>query len=128
MQALTLKLPHMIRPIAAILLLGLCVACSRSDSTAGVENLWRASDFSVQEGVTTQSDVLDALGPPSQVLNLGDRTAFYYLKEAFRSDRLLLIIYNKTKRTTAYDRAVFFFDAEGVLEKASLSKTALPQE
>ncbi|MBY8975145.1 hypothetical protein KHP62_04955 [Rhodobacteraceae bacterium NNCM2] len=117
-----------LRATGAILLLGLCVSCSRSDSTAGVENLWRSPSFSVQEGVTTDADVLEALGPPSQIINLGDKTVFYYLKEAFRSDRLLLIIYNKTKRTTSYDRAVFFFTPDGVLEKASFSKNALPED
>jgi hypothetical protein len=112
------------------MLLGLLVlmaACSRTDSTAGVENLWRSDAFQVTEGVTTEADVLEALGPPSQIINLENGTVFYYLREAFRSDRLLLIIYNKTKRTTRYDRAIFFFDRNGLLRNASFSQTALDE-
>jgi len=105
----------------------LASACSRTDSSAGVENLWRADGFEVTEGVTTEAKVLEALGPPSQIISLENETVFYYLTEAFRSDRLLLIIYNRTKRTTRYDRAIFFFDRSGVLRKASFSQTALPR-
>lgn len=116
--------------IGAAVVLGLLLAtaaCSRTDSTAGVENLWRSDAFQVTEGVTTEGDVLEALGPPSQIINLGNERVFYYLREAFRSDRLLLIIYNKTKRTTRYDRAIFFFNHDGVLRKASFSQTALEE-
>lgn len=115
-------------PVAALMILGSLAACSRSDAVSGVENLWRAPDFSVQEGVTTQAEVLAALGPPSQLINLGEKTAYYYLKEAFRSDRLLLILYNRTERKTTYDRAVFFFDTDGILENAAFSQTELPQD
>lgn len=108
-------------------LLLVMAACSRTDSTAGVENLWRSGGFQATEGVTTEAEVLTALGPPSQIINLENETVFYYLREAFRSDRLLLIIYNRTKRTAQYDRAIFFFDRSGILRKASFSQTALPQ-
>lgn len=114
---------------ACALVLGLLLivsGCSRTDSTAGVENLWRAQGFEVTEGVTTEEDLLAELGPPSQIINLGDETVFYYLSEAFRSDRLLLIVYNTATRVTRYDRAIFFFDRSGVLTKASFSQTALP--
>jgi hypothetical protein len=110
----------------AVLLL-LAGACSRTDNTTGVENSWRDPTFAATVGSTTESDVLQALGPPSQIINLGDDTVFYYIKENFRSDRLLLILYNQTERRTIYDRAVFFFDRTGILRKVALSDTSLPR-
>ena len=110
----------------AVLLL-LAGGCSRTDNTTGVENSWRDPTFTATVGSTTEADVLEALGPPSQIINLGDQTVFYYIKENFRSDRLLLIIYNQTERRTIYDRAVFFFDRTGVLRKVAFSDTALPR-
>jgi hypothetical protein len=111
---------------AISLLLLLAGGCSRTDNTTGVENNWREPSFTPTVGITNEADVLKALGPPSQIINLGGQTVFYYIKENFRSDRLLLILYNKTERRTIYDRAVFFFDATGVLRKVAFSETALP--
>lgn len=112
---------------ACTVLLLLAADCSRTDNTTGVENSWRDPAFTATVGATTEADVLEALGPPSQIINLGDQTVFYYIKENFRSDRLLLILYNQTDRRTIYDRAVFFFDPAGVLRKVAFSDTALPR-
>ncbi|MEM6421790.1 MAG: hypothetical protein AAF698_04305 [Pseudomonadota bacterium] len=120
--------PHGVGFFIMLMTLLALAACSRSDTTAGVENLWREDGFAVQEGVTTEAELLEALGPPSQLINLGRETVYYYLTEAFRSDRLLLIVYNRTQRNTNYDRAIFFFDENGVLTKAALSDNALPRE
>ena len=111
---------------AIFLILLLAGGCSRTDNTTGVENNWRDPTFTAIVGTTNEGDVLEALGPPSQIINLGDQTVFYYIKENFRSDRLLLILYNQTERRTIYDRAVFFFDGGGVLRKVAFSETALP--
>lgn len=108
--------------------LALAGGCSRTDTTSGVENLWRAPGFKAEVGRTTEADVLAALGPPSQLINLKNETVYYYLKEHFRSDRLLLILYNRTERATEYDRAIFFFGPDGVLTKASFSDTSLDGE
>jgi hypothetical protein len=113
--------------VATALLL-LSGACSRSESVTGVENGWRDPAFAATVGITTVADVLEALGPPLQIIDLGEQTVFYYIRESFRSDRLLLIIYNRTERQTSYDGAVFFFDKGGVLRKAAFSETALPRE
>jgi hypothetical protein len=113
---------------AAAALLLMSGACSRTDNITGVENSWRNPGFATTVGVTTEADVLEALGPPSQIIDLGDQTVYYYIRESFRSDRLLLILYNQTERRTVYDRAVFFFDEAGVLRKLAFSETELPQE
>ncbi|MBT3409092.1 MAG: hypothetical protein HN430_00155, partial [Halieaceae bacterium] len=57
-------------------------------------------------------DILEALGPPSQVIALGDETVLYYLFERTEGKGLILIVYNEFKTDTRYDRAIFFFDAD----------------
>ena len=94
----------------------------------GVENLWRAETvptFTV--GESTQSEVMDALGPPSQVIALGDKTLFYYLREQQRFQSFSVIIYAQSREKIAYDRAIFFFDPEGVLTDFSVSEEVVPR-
>ena len=101
--------------------------CISKSSTQGVENLWRAEPAPVFEsGKTTEHDVLSALGPPSQVITAGNRTVFYYLLEAKRSRGAILIIYNRTVERITYDRAIFFFDAQGRLTDFATSNEKVP--
>ena len=51
-----------------------------------------------------------ALGPPSQLVNLGDESVLYYLNEAAQGEGLILLVYNRFDVLTRYDRAVFIFD------------------
>jgi outer membrane protein assembly factor BamE (lipoprotein component of BamABCDE complex) len=93
----------------------------------GVENLWRADpapEFVV--GSTTQSQVMDVLGPPSQVIAFGDRTLFYYLREHQKFQSFSVIIYAQSRERIEYDRAIFFFDLEGVLRDFALSEESVP--
>lgn len=111
----------LIFPIALILLIATGCVVSRSEK--GVDNLWR--DESVPEfirGETTQSEVLEALGPPSQVIALDREVVFYYLRELERSKGAILIIYNQTNDAITYDRAIFFFDKKGLLKDYALSQ------
>jgi outer membrane protein assembly factor BamE (lipoprotein component of BamABCDE complex) len=97
-------------------------ACSTKQSQLGVENKWRnPAPPSFEKGRTTQSDVMRQLGPPSQVIALHDQTLFYYLREQFESRAMLLIIYNRTRERITYDRAIFFFNKDGVLTDFALS-------
>ena len=96
-------------------------------SERGVENLWnsdegdnKASNWS--KGKTTKSKILKDLGPPSQVLTLGDETVFYYLREQINGEGIVLIVYNNVKVHAEYDRAIFFFDKQGVLTDFSVSE------
>ena len=100
--------------------------CANRQSQMGVENLWRADPAPAFEiGGTTQSEVMDALGPPSQVIALGDRTLFYYLREQQKLQSLSVILYSHSRERILYDRAIFFFNREGVLEDFALSKEAI---
>ena len=110
--------------LAGGLILGLS-GCVSSKSTVGVENEWRQDPFSVVVGETTEQQVLDYLGPPSQVIPLKDRTVFYYVLEESRSKSLYTIIYNQTNTRITYDRAVFFFGEDGLLVEYALSTKEL---
>lgn len=104
------------------------VGCANRQSQMGVENLWRAHPAPVFEiGRTTQSEVMQALGPPSQVIALHDQTLFYYLREQQKLKSLSLIIYSHSRERIMYDRAIFFFDRNGVLQDFALSAEAIPR-
>lgn len=55
------------------------------------------------------------LGPPSQVIALDGESALYYLFEHSEGEGLILIVYNRMRIDTRYDRAIFFFDEHDVL-------------
>jgi len=96
----------------------------------GVENLWRVDPAPAFEiGRTTQSDVMETLGPPSQVIGLNDQTLFYYLREQQQQklQSLSVIIYSHSRERILYDRAIFFFDRKGVLQDFALSEEAIPR-
>lgn len=117
---------------SAALLLGavlLSAGCASWDGYAGVSNEWRSPDAPTWElGVTTASDVTAVLGPPSQLIALHDETVFYYMREGKEGKSLLLIVWNTGTQETEYDRAMFFFDKQGLLRKYSYSPEALPYE
>jgi outer membrane protein assembly factor BamE (lipoprotein component of BamABCDE complex) len=126
-------LTHWFRKISSpalglfLFLLAATAGCVSKSSTQGVENLWRAEPPPVfQVGKSTEHDVLSTLGPPSQVISLGNRTVFYYLIEAKRSGTIILIIYNQTRERITYDRAIFFFDAQGRLTDFTTSNEKVP--
>ena len=116
--------------VILMLFAALLCSCSVSSRRAGVDNQWRQPGVleSFEEGKSTSTDVLDAFGPPSQLINLGDRTVYYYLLEKNDTAGLFLVFYNSTDTLIDYDRAIFFFDKNEVLEKMSvLSLRALLQ-
>ena len=67
-------------------------------------------------------DVLNALGPPSQLIALQDETVYYYMLEEARTKIMILILYNQARARVNYDRAMFIFDKQGLLTKYSLSR------
>src|SRR5215470_14814808 len=89
----------------------LLYGCMSKRGEMGVRNEWRNPELpTFQKGKTTQSEVMQALGPPSQVIGLHDQTLFYYLREQSKTKAMFLIIYNQTRQQISYDRAIFFFD------------------
>ena len=97
--------------------------CTSFESVDGVSNLWREVPVDqFQSGVTKQSDVLELLGPPSQLINLHEQTVFYYLTEHTSGQGKILIVWNQMNAESNYDRAIFFFDTDGILQELAYSK------
>lgn len=111
------------------LLAVLASACSISNRHDGVANKWRTVvPKSLKKGVTTEAQVLDALGPPTRILALKDRTVFYYLLEHAYSEGLNLVVYRQTDTDVRYDRAVFFFNDKGRLQCYSFSQEVVDRD
>jgi len=110
----------------SVFCLALLQGCVSFSSVDGVDNIWREIPLeSFQPGVTTQAEVLDQLGPPSQLINLDSGVVFYYLAEKGSGKGEILIVWNRREEATTYDRAIFFFDDNGVLEDAAYSQEAI---
>lgn len=103
--------------------------CASWQSENGVDNIWRAEGSPEWiEGKTTEAEVAQILGPPSQIIALEDETVFYYLREHKQGKGLILLLWNWGATTAVYDRAIFFFDGKDVLTKYSYSREALPHD
>jgi outer membrane protein assembly factor BamE (lipoprotein component of BamABCDE complex) len=106
--------------ISLALCMSLLGACAQFDSKRGVEVNWQAAvTDQLTRGESTRANVLALLGPPSQVIALDGETALYYLFEQSKGDGLILIVYNRMRIDTRYDRAIFFFDEHDVLTEYS---------
>jgi hypothetical protein len=111
-----------------IFLLALCtlpvtIGCASLNSQRGTENLWRGADAAQWKiGETTDQDILNTLGPPSQLIALNDEVVYYYMLEKTKKRTMIFFIYNTTKQNVTYDRAMFIFDKAGGLQKFSLSQ------
>ena len=108
----------------SILLVSLASAgCASFGAVDGVDNLWREIPVDqFQNGVTTQTDVLELLGPPSQLIRLQDEVVFYYLTEETTGKGKIFIVWNQVSAESKYDRAIFFFNTDGVLQNSAYSK------
>jgi outer membrane protein assembly factor BamE (lipoprotein component of BamABCDE complex) len=108
-----------------LLLSLLCTAlllsgCAQYENKRGVEVVWQdAITGNLVRGESRREDVLRLLGPPSQVIALDGETAMYYLFEHSDGSGLILILYNRMRIETRYDRAIFFFDENDVLTEYS---------
>ncbi len=92
-------------------------SCFTVSDQQGVDNLWREESRAqdITEGITNQNEIIKLFGPPSQIINLDTGSVFYYLLQEKRGKGAFLLIYNfKTERVN-YDRAIFFFNKDGVL-------------
>jgi outer membrane protein assembly factor BamE (lipoprotein component of BamABCDE complex) len=110
----------MSRTLVKALLSGLCISllagCAQYENKRGVEVTWQQEvTGKLVPGQSTRKDVLATLGPPSQVISLEEETVLYYLFERSEGNGLILIVYNRMKIETRYDRAIFFFDQNDIL-------------
>ena len=97
--------------------------CARMHTEKGLDPTWYSVDADTfRVGVANQADVLDALGPPSQIITGSDGDIFYYLYEEALGTGMIFLLYNQVNLTTRYDRAIFFFDSAGILQDYAVSE------
>lgn len=107
---------QLIFSVALTLGMSLLGACAQYESKRGVDVNWQESATAqLVNGKSTRKDVLTLFGPPSQVIALDGESALYYLFEHSQGEGLILIVYNRMRIDTRYDRAIFFFDENDVL-------------
>jgi len=109
---------------AMLVVLALCAGllggCAQFESKRGVEVNWQQDvTAKLTRGESTRANVLALLGPPSQVIALDGETALYYLFEQSEGEGLVLILYNRMRIDTRYDRAIFFFNEQDILTEFS---------
>ena len=103
--------------------------CATSQEEKGAKNHWRNPKLPAWEiGKTTEKNVIETLGPPSQIIALQDQIVYYYMQEQSVGKAYIFVVWNRSERTTRYDRAVFFFNKKGVLNKYSYSPEAFPYD
>jgi len=103
--------------------------CFQATEEKGVLNQWRDNALPpLEKGKTTETQILELLGPPSQVMNLGDQVIFYYIMEKTEGKGGYLLIYNWNNKKVIYDRAIFIFDKDRVLKDYALSKENIEYE
>lgn len=113
----------------ALALVTLLAACARYENQTGVDNTWREVDVTrFVTGETTRAELMDLLGPPSQLVNLSNGTVLYYLNERETAQGFVLIVFNALRQRTTFDRAIFFFDEAGVLTESALSDEVNPTD
>ena len=120
---------NMFKWLSCAVLLAAAAGCTSDVGYSGVDNVWRSETVPTWEtGKTTEMDVINAFGPPSQLISLDKETVYYYLRERRKGHGVFLLAYNWKDQKLVYDRAIFFFDKSGKLTKHSYSPEALPYE
>lgn len=94
-----------------LLLTGSCMISRNSDN----EPLDPELINQLRPGVTTARQAVELLGGPTQVVQLGERSAYRYDHETSKGANLFLLVFNMGHRDTRADRLWLFFDAGDVL-------------
>ncbi len=117
--------------IALILLFIVSVTtnCASWKNQQGVENKWRDESVPrIEIGKTHQTDIANLFGPPSQIIGLDEQVIFYYLLERTEGKGAFFILYNWSNQKIRYDRAIFFFNKNGLLSDYAYSLEKMPYE
>lgn len=70
---------------------------------------------SLEPGKTTAKEVVERLGAPTEVVQLGRRTAYRYDASITKSAGLILLLFNMVAQDTRSDRVWVFFDENDLL-------------
>ncbi|MGE3175070.1 MAG: hypothetical protein AB7O97_20755 [Planctomycetota bacterium] len=69
----------------------------------------------LRPGTTTAREVVERLGAPTEVVQLGRRTAYRYDASTTKSAGLILLVFNMFAQDARSDRVWVFFDENDVL-------------
>lgn len=103
-----------IRSLAFLPLLAALSGCLIDRSTVN-EPIESQLVAQLQPGKTTASEAVDLLGAPSEVVQLGRRSAYRFQFENTKSAALFLIVVNLMSSDSRADRVWLFFDENDVL-------------
>ncbi len=103
-------MPHLL----LVLLLLTAPACALARTTEN-EPLDASRLQTLRPGVTTAREVVETLGAPADVVQLGRRSAYRYQFTAAKRAVLWLLVVALYDQDTRGDRAWLFFDEEQVL-------------
>ena len=104
-------------PLLVGLLACLATSCFISRSTVN-EPVSQQAIAKLVPGQTTAKEVVEALGAPAEVIQLGNRTAYRYDFTVRKSAGFSIIILTFLNDDTCSDRAWLFFDSKDVLTHA----------
>ena len=110
-------------PLLLACLALLAPSCFLSRSTVN-EPVHGAEVASFVPGRTTAKEVVEKLGAPSEVVQLGSRTAYRYDFTVEKRSGFSLIVISFLNEDTRSDRAWLFFDAKDVLTHAGATLQA----
>jgi hypothetical protein len=103
----------MLRPLAVLCLfaLGGC-GLIRQETNGPIDAVMVRS---LRPGTTTAREVVEKLGAPTEVVQLGRRTAYRYDASSTKGAALFLLVFNMFGQDTRSDRVWVFFDESEVL-------------
>jgi outer membrane protein assembly factor BamE (lipoprotein component of BamABCDE complex) len=95
--------------------------CAFSRGTLG-EEIKSEAVSSIKKGVSTQADVLAALGAPDRLLQVNGRDVFQYYRYDAKAGSLLLILVNFSRLTIKSDDLFVILNRDGIVEDIIVSK------
>lgn len=104
----------MLRTLTTACLLSLLPACAimRQETNGPIDATVVGT---LQPGVTTAREVVEKLGAPTEVVQLGRRTAYRYDASSTKGAGFFLLVFNMVAQDTRSDRVWVFFDEKDVL-------------
>ncbi len=101
-------------------MVALCASCYLASSSV-LEPPDPDAVARLEPGVSTMDDVAAALGAPSRVVELGDRSAWLYEHQETRDAALWLLLFAMRGVDSQSDRVWAFFDEDGNLTHLAAS-------
>ncbi len=101
----------------------LCGSCYMGEMTIG-QPIEASAVSQLQPNHSSAQDVADLLGAPTQVVELGNKSAWLYEAQKARQAGILIFVFGTFGQDNQYDRCWVFFDENGLLTHVALSLKA----